>query len=404
MRTGDSVLFSKSVAHYNSPMSMPLAEPTSGAPRPIWVASPRHLAAVVEQLAAETALAVDTESNSLFAYRERICLIQFSTRAADYLIDPLALKDLTPLGALLADPHIEKVFHACEYDLICLRRSYDFRVVNVFDTMVAARTLGWPKMGLATILEGLWSVKTNKRYQRADWSRRPLAPEQLLYASLDTRYLLPLRDLLYQELKTSARWEEAREEFDRLSRVDGAPAAFDADGFWRINGARELAPREAALLRELYLYREKAAERADRPPFKVMSEETLIAIARRQPRQAKDLRGLPGMTDGQINRHQQGLLKAVQRGVSAPPPRPPQSGRSDEATLQRYEALRTWRKQKAQARGVESDVIVPRDALWAIARSNPQTADDLKNIAELGPWRRERYAEEILRLLIGVNG
>ncbi|MBI3763142.1 MAG: ribonuclease D [Chloroflexi bacterium] len=373
-------------------------------PRPVWVASKRDLSTVVDRLAAEPALAVDTESNSLFAYRERICLIQFSTRTADYLIDPLALKDLSPLDALLADPRIEKIFHACEYDLICLRRDYGFRVVNVFDTMIAARTLGWPKMGLATILEGLWGLKTNKRYQRADWSRRPLSPEQLLYACLDTRHLLPLRDLLYDELKSGDRLEEAREEFERLTQVNGATAIFDPEGFWRINGARDLAPREAAILRELYLYREKVAERADKPPFKVIGEDTLIAIARRQPREAKDLQGLPGMSEGQIKRHQQGLLKAVQRGLATTTPRPPQHGRSDEATLARYEALRTWRKKKAQSRGVESDVIVPRDALWAIAQANPKTADDLTGIGELGPWRRDKYGEEMMTVLAVLNG
>ncbi|MBI3361793.1 MAG: ribonuclease D [Chloroflexi bacterium] len=373
-------------------------------PRPVWVASKRDLSTVVDRLAAEPALAVDTESNSLFAYRERICLIQFSTRTADYLIDPLALKDLSPLDALLADPRIEKIFHACEYDLICLRRDYGFRVVNVFDTMIAARTLGWPKMGLATILEGLWGLKTNKRYQRADWSRRPLSPEQLLYACLDTRHLLPLRDLLYDELKSGDRLEEAREEFERLTHVNGATAIFDPEGFWRINGARDLAPREAAILRELYLYREKVAERADKPPFKVIGEDTLIAIARRQPREAKDLQGLPGMSEGQIKRHQQGLLKAVQRGLATTTPRPPQHGRSDEATLARYEALRTWRKKKAQSRGVESDVIVPRDALWAIAQANPKTADDLTGIGELGPWRRDKYGEEMMTVLAVLNG
>lgn len=380
-------------------MPPPPQEPAAAAPEPIWVATPRDLAVVVKRLAAEAALAVDTESNSLYAYRERICLLQFSTRAADYVIDPLALPDLSPLGPLLADPTIEKVFHACEYDVICLARDYGFRVASLFDTMIAARTLGWPNMGLAKILEELWGVKTNKRYQRADWSRRPLSPAQLHYAAIDTRYLLRLHDLLRQELQGSGQWEEAREEFERLSQVNGGPAAFDPDGFWRINGARDLGPREAAVLRELYLYRDKVAERADRPPFKIIGEDTLVAVARRQPRQTKDLRGLPGMTEPQIKRHQRGLLHAVQRGQSAPPPRPPLSERTDDVTLERYEALRLWRKQRAQARGVESDVILPRDALWAIARSHPRRIDDLKSIPALGPWRREKYGEEILKLL-----
>jgi ribonuclease D len=398
------------VAHYNMPMPKPQPPgKNAGPPRPVgqrlragplepeWVAEPARLAALAKRMAREPALAVDTESNSLYAYRERICLIQVSTRTADYLIDPLALDDVSPLGGLLADRRIEKVFHACEYDLICLRRDYGFQVNNVFDTMIAARTLGWPNVGLARIMEELWQVKTNKRYQRADWSHRPLAPEQLSYACLDTHYLLPLRDILTEKLKENGALEEAREEFERLTLVSADHPAFDPDGFWRISGARDLEPREAAVLREVYLYRDRAAQKADRPPFKILGDDTLLAVARAQPRQARDLRGLPGMSNGQIQRHKRGLLEAVQHGQTATLPRRPRNQRSDEATLERYEALRTWRKRRAQARGV--DVILARDTLWAIASHNPRTPRDLEHISELGPWRREKYGGEILKLL-----
>jgi ribonuclease D len=248
-------------------------------------------------------------------------------------------------------------------------------------------------------MEEKWGVKTNKRFQRADWSRRPLTEDQLRYASLDTHYLLPLRDLLLAELKSKERVEEAREEFARLAQSDGAAQTFDQDGFWRISGARDLAPREIAVLRELYLYRDQAARSADRPPFKVLGDNALLALAQTQPRRARDMRGLPGMTDSQVRRHGDGLLEAVQRGQSAVPPRRPKTPRTDEAVLQRYETLRNWRKKRAQARGVESDVILPREALWAIARRNPRSPEDLQIIAELGPWRRQTYGHEILNLL-----
>jgi ribonuclease D len=169
-----------------------------------------------------------------------------------------------------------------------------------------------------------------------------------------------------------------------------------------VTGARDLSPREAAVLRELYHYRDEAARRADRPPFKVFGDDTLLAIARAQPRRARDLQGLPGMTHSQISRHRQGLLEAVARAQASPAPRPPQSQRLTEAAHERYEALRAWRKRRAQERGVESDVILPRDALWAIAQGNPQTHVDLELIPELGPWRREQYGDEILKLLADV--
>ena len=141
---------------------------------PIMIAQPESLWRLANKLSAESLLAVDTESNSLYAYREQVCLIQFSTNEQDYLIDPLVLDDLSPLAQLFANPGIEKIFHAAEYDLICLKRDFGFTVNNIFDTMMAARVLGRNAVGLATILEVEFNVHVDKRCQRADWGQRPL--------------------------------------------------------------------------------------------------------------------------------------------------------------------------------------------------------------------------------------
>ncbi len=365
----------------------------------MFVADPGGLAALTQTLAAEPAVAVDTESNSLFAYRQRVCLIQFSTPAKDYILDPLALPDLSLLAPIFANPKPQKIFHAAEYDLICLKRDYGFAFAEIFDTMIAARTLGWPQMGLAAILEARFGVKMNKKHQRANWGQRPLTPEQLDYARLDTHYLFALRDVLVIELNAAGRLEEVREEFSRLARVIAEPNGSDPHAFWRVNGAHDLPPRQAGVLRELYLYREKQAEQADRPPFKIMNDQTLLEIAQRCPTQPHELREASGMTPAQIRRHAAGLLSAVQRGLSAPPLRPPRSAPEPEAVRDRYERLRQWRKQRAAARGVESDVIVPREALWELARRAPRTLDELAAIEDLGPWRRQTYGSEILQVL-----
>jgi ribonuclease D len=368
------------------------------------IADPQGLAALIRDLAQEPALAVDTESNSLFAYRERVCLIQFSTPACDYIVDPLALDDLSALAPLFASPRQQKIFHAAEYDILCLKRDYGFDFAEIFDTMVAARTLGWPQMGLAAILETRFGVKMNKKHQRANWGRRPLTPEQLDYARLDTHFLFALRDLLAAELAAAGRLEEAREEFARLAQAKGNASEPVAQTFWRINGAHDLSPAQAGVLREVYAYREKQAERADRPPFKIMSDQTLLEVARRCPRRPDQLSGLPGMTPGQMRRHAVGLLRAVQRGLAAPPPRPPQFVPEPEVVRERYERLRQWRKQKAQVRGVESDVILAREAMWELARRAPRTPAELDQIAHLGPWRRQAYGFEILEVLAPGRG
>ena len=370
-------------------------------PPPVLVADEQGLAALVRELARHPVVAVDTESNSLHAYRERVCLIQFSTADADFIVDPIGLGDLGALAPCFANPDQQKVFHAAEGDLVGLKRDFRFDVVNIFDTMSAARTLGWPQVGLASILDTRFGVTLNKKYQRADWKRRPLTPEQLDYARLDTHYLVALRDLQTEALAAADRAAEAREEFERLARLPGAPDKAGADpmAFWRAKGARDLAPAQAAVLQALFAYREQQAERQDRPLFKVFGEETLLALARRAPRSADDLKSAPGMTPDQIQRHGRGLLQAIELGLAASPQFPPQTEREPEDVQNRYERLHTWRKNRAKARGVESDVILPRTALWDLARRPPRTPEQLEDIMDLGPWRRQTYGHELLALL-----
>jgi ribonuclease D len=373
----------------------------SSLPPPILVADKDGLGRLVRDLASCAVVAVDTESNSLHAYRERVCLIQFSTPAADYIVDPITLPDLRPLAPLFANPDQQKVFHAAEYDLVCLRRDYHFEIANIFDTMSAARTLGWPQVGLAAILDTHFGVQMNKKYQRADWKRRPLTLEQLGYARLDTHYLVALRDRQLRALTESGHWPEAHEEFERLAGLCGGSdnAGPNQAAFWRVKGSRDLTPVAAAILQALFAYREQQAERMDRPPFKVMSEATLLELARRAPRHAGDLLGVPGMTPEQTHRHAHGLLDAIHRGLQAPAQRAPHADRESDDVRDRYDRLHMWRKDRARARGVESDVILPRTALWDLARRRPRTHGELAHITDFGPWRRAAYGEEILALL-----
>lgn len=372
---------------------------SSPLPAPTLVATADALAALVDTLAASETVAVDTESNSLHAYRERVCLIQFSTADADYIVDPVALPDLSALAPLFADPAKEKIFHAAENDLLCLSRGFGFTFANIFDTMTAARTLGWPQVGLASILETQFGVILNKKHQRADWGRRPLAAEMLDYARLDTHYLPALRQRQYEALAESGYWSEAREEFDRLARTRaGQPALADPLAFWRVKGAIDLAPSRAAVLQSLFAWREAQAERIDQPPFKVMSEASLVALARHAPTRFEELARAGGLSPIQVQRHGRHLLRAIQTGLQSPPPVRPPVEREPDDVRERYEKLHAWRKERALKRGVESDVIVPRAALRDMARRPPRTLDDLAQVADLGPWRRSVYGDELLAL------
>ena len=354
---------------------------------------------MADRLAREPLLAVDTESNSLYAYQEQVCLIQFSIPGFDYLVDPLAVPDLGSLAPLFSSPKIEKVLHGAEYDVMCLARDFEFQIVNLFDTRVASRTLKWKRNGLSDLLEQVFSVNVDKRFQRANWGKRPLSAEMLDYARLDTHYLLKLRDHLHQLLGIEGSLAEAQELCERMTDPPIRENGFNPDGFWRIAHSRELPQRKAAILRELYLMRDRHARRQNRPPFKILGDQSLLAIAKSGPRTIEELHGLPGLTNNAVRRYGAEFLAAVERGMKAPLPQKPRNRGNDEATHARYEALREWRKNAAKKRKLESDLILPRDLLVEIATRSPRDLADLRQIMEPLESRFQRYGEEILKII-----
>jgi len=346
-------------------------------------------------------LAVDTESNSLYAYQEQVCLIQISIPGANYIIDPLTDLDISPLARFFASSQIQKVFHAAEYDVMCLKRDFGFRFANLFDTMWAARILGWPRVGLGDVLKETFDVRTKKRYQRYNWGQRPLEPEALAYACLDTHYLLPLCQLQTDALVHQKRLEEAREVFDQLAASDPmSPHTSDPDDFWHIKGAHDLTKPEQAILRELAIWRDSEARRQNRPLFKVLHDSTLVALAQARPSEPGELTGMNGLKHYHVRRYGKRIIEAIRQGEQAqapqPPPPPP---RHSEAEVTRFQTLRAWRKQVAATRGVGPDVIISNTALWKLAEQNPSTIEEMKHIEGLGPWKRKRYGSEILNVL-----
>ncbi len=345
-------------------------------------------------------VAIDLEANSMYAYRERVCLIQSTIPGADYVIDPLEVDDLSALGAIIADHSVEKIFHAAEYDLILLDRDYGWQLNNLFDTMWAARILGYSRFGLASLLEICYDVKLSKRHQKSNWCQRPLSESQLAYARLDTHYLPDLRDLLAAELYEQGRWEEAQEIFEEQTHVKSVSTDFDADGFWSINGVSEMRPEQQAVLKALFAFRDFEGQRRNLPVFKVIGERTLVELATQLPTTTAELYDVHGMTRGQINRYGNRLLGVIDTARDGPPPQPPKrTPRPPDSVLNRYDKLHTWRKKRARNRGVESDVIISRDVLWTLARENPQTEEQVAALGLLGPWRLRTYSDDLLAVL-----
>lgn len=370
------------------------------APLPfVVVDSAAGLEALLERMRAAPRFALDTESNSMHAHRERICLVQVSLPELDAIIDPLVV-DLRPLGPVLADPTIETVMHGADYDILCFKRELGLEIGGLFDTMLAARMLGWPAHGLGPILLERHGVRLDKRMQRFDWGQRPLPAAALEYARHDTCWLLPLCDAQRVELAATGRAEELAHACLRQTRAQPRPSRADALGMWRIKGARALPPAGRAVLQALHDLREAVAQQLDRPVFRVMTDEVLLALARHPPRDdaaLADVRGLHPVLRGPGRAR---LGEAIAAGLGAEPPRPPPLDRGPPREVAaRFDALRAWRKAEGAARGIDPDLLLGKDALMAAAVADPPTLEALEACGALDSWELARYGAALLEAL-----
>jgi ribonuclease D len=360
-------------------------------------------------IAATREIAVDTEGASFHRFVDRIYLLQLSTREHTSIIDPLAVaaETLAPLGALLADVNVETVFHDADYDLRLLHQDYGWTVRHIFDTRIAAQLLGLKAFGLAALLERYAGVKLDKKHQRADWSMRPLPPDMLEYAAQDTTYLLKLRDDMREELRVKGRLEWAREEFERLegTKWDDDDAS---EAFLRIKGARDLSRRELAVLRELVPWRDAVARSMDRATFRVVGNEQLLDIARTQPRTRDDLARTRGLSRGIIEHRAAEILDAVKHAqdvAEADLPKFPRSARWDRDPQfdTKVGALKVVRDEYAAKLDLDPGVLGSRERLEAVARRNPRSVDELREVPELRRWQLDLMGERFVKALDGVR-
>ncbi len=359
-----------------------------------YIRTPDALADAVAALEREPLVGADTEAASFHRYRDRIFLIQLASATRTEIIDPLALTDLSPVGRLLANARVEKIFHDADYDLRILDRDYGFRARRLFDTRIAAQLTGEPAVGLAALLEKYAGVKLAKEHQKADWSRRPLPAAMLAYAAADTAHLTELRERLRTRLTALGRLGWAEEEFTRLEDLRWTGAADRAEAFLRIKGAKALPPRQLAALQELYNWREALAEEQDRATFRIIGNEALLAVAKALPRAPADLANLAGLPRSLAERHGAALLEAVGRALQTPErdlPRPerPARQRRDPAAEARVERLKAVRNRVAAELGLDPGVLCGRSTLEAVARSEPLPTDraGLARVGELRRWQ-----------------
>jgi ribonuclease D len=369
-----------------------------------WVATARDFDEMMSRVREMQTIAIDTEADSLHSYFDKVCLVQVTSDGEDWIVDPLAGFPLSSLGEVLADPAFLKILHGADYDLRILDRDFGFSMENIRDTMICAQLLGYEAYGLAALLARHFGVEVDKSYQRADWASRPLTKAMMRYAAMDTHYLAALAAKLEDELRALGRWEWAEEEFERLASIRFVEPEPNPDAHLKIKGSKALSRRQLAALSRMVAWRDGVARKQDRPPFKVMSNDTLIRIATSMPETSQELKGIKGMSSAQMVRFKESVLEIVNEVKvmdEADLPELPEKKhwKRDKAFERRLEKLRKVRDEIAKELQLDPGLLAPRHLLSAIATNEPGHADELHEIPAMRRWQISVAGERLLAAL-----
>lgn len=378
-----------------------------------YVTTPEELAECVADLTGTTVLAADIEGDSFFSYTEKTCLLQMTGDSGmDWVVDPLEVPDLEPLRELFESPDVVKVFHGADYDVVSLKRDHGFQIAPIWDTMIAAQATGHERFGLNDLVGQYFGDTLEKKYQRHDWSRRPLLKEHLDYARLDSHYLPRLREILMVKAAEANREAMLAEEFKLLEAREWTGRPFDPDRCLKIKGANKLDERQKRVLRAVFVARDKIAERKNRPSFKVWGNDAMLKIARAMPADRDQLVDSLGGKSHVVRRYAEVVLEAVKAGrtdtskipakkESRPTPSnplvPPYT-RDDEPLFSR---LKEWRNGRATEVKLTPAMIVNNTVLKHIAALKPKVMEDYDLIEDMRDWQRNAYGEELLLLVKG---
>ena len=365
-----------------------------------WIDRQEPLDRALGRVAAERVVAIDTEADSLHSYFDKVCLIQISTSDEDYVVDPLAKIRLDKFGAILAEPGITKILHGADYDLRILNRDFGFTTTNLVDTMVSAQLLGYEAFGLAALLERHFGLKVNKAHQRADWAMRPLPPDMLEYAAMDTRFLVPLAAKLREELAALGRWEWALEEFSRLEAIRFREAPDDDEAWRRMKNIGTLDRRSLAILRSLHGWRDALARRADRPPFKIIGNDALLEISSKKPVDAAALAALKSVSAYHRGRYTREILGHVRAALELAESDLPERNEAKPWNRDRELEVRITKLKKARDKvaadlKIDPGLLAPRHVLSAVA-----TTGSLDDIPALRNWQRKVVGEQLIQALV----
>jgi ribonuclease D len=368
-----------------------------------FIESDADLESACKRMSEYSIIGVDLEADSMHSFKEKICLIQIATGDEAFLVDPFTITDFSPFVAVLENPEIIKVFHGADFDVRSLDREMGARINNLFDTEIACRFLNIRERGLAALLKDFFDVDVDKKFQKKDWSKRPLAADMVAYSVGDVDHLIPLHAKLKDRLNAMGRLHWAQEEFEAQAQVryeNNQTPPF----FRKIKGAGKLDNRSLAVLENLLILRMTLAEKKDAPLFKVMSNQSLLAMATARPRSVGEMVTRKMLSKRQAQMFGQSCVQAVEDAMALPHkdlPSYPKTvmPRKTPEVMARITALKTMREKQSEVLGMEPGFLINNAALTALALENPVTRADLDAMGLLRNWQKEALGDTILKTL-----
>jgi len=364
----------------------------------------KNLARTIDK---EKTIGVDLEADSMYHFKEKVCLIQMAAPDLNAVIDPLMVKDLSPLKPIFKRRGVRKIFHGADYDVRSLYRDFDITINNLFDTELASRFLGYSETGLEAVLKNKFDVALDKKFQRKDWSRRPLPQEMMSYAAQDARYLLPLAQILTSELEELGRLKWVQEECEYLSKVRANTNNTDPL-YLHFKGAGKLIPRSLAVLESLLQYRRRVARKKDRPLFRIFGNRSLLELAAKKPPDLKQLEKTRALSSKQISMYGHGIIAAIQDAMQIEQENLPvyprkKSPRVPQVVAGRVKALRSWRDEQVDRLGLDPALICTKALMSTIAQQKPNKISDLSTIEEMKNWQKKEFGQDIVQVLKQVR-
>ena len=368
-----------------------------------FIESESELQNICDDLLKEKVIGVDLEADSMYCFKEKICLIQIATDKQAFLIDPFELKEISPFLKVLETKDIIKIFHGADFDIRSLDRDYKTRVNNLFDTEIACRFLGIKERGLAALLKRNFNIDADKKYQKANWSKRPFEKGMIAYSIMDVAYLTKLYKIILQKLENKGRFSWAKEEFEiqeqvRYKNNHSSPL------FKKFKGAGKIDARSLAVLENLLQLRMQIAKKKDQPLFKIISNASIINLYINKPETVDQILEIKALSKRQVDMYGRLCVEAITKAMELEDEQLPIYPRTkrpkrDFKVEKRIEKLKKMREPLSTSLGIEPGFLLNNALISSIALQKPANTAQLLNIEHVRQWQVENIGENIFTTL-----